>query len=160
MTEFDLGNILKEYRVQHSLSMKQMAVILDISTSSYERLENKKRDPTLKEVNRFDKKLDLKIAIATIKTAPEPPRKWYQSKMWRWAIPVFVSYVIVSVMMEMRGFRAGYGEQEMNDNPPVAPMIITCIVFCVIYWYYYPPPWPFRKNPKKTLRNSKKNEQS
>ena len=159
MTEFDLGNILKEYRLQHSLSMKQMAKKLDNSTSSYERLENKKRDPTLKEVIRFNKILDLKIAIATIKTTPEPPRKWYRSKMWRWAVPVFVSYVIVSVMMEMRGFRAGYGEQEMNDNTLVALMIITCIVFCVVYWYYYPPPWPNWKNLKKLWKNPKKKDQ-
>ncbi len=157
MEKFDLTAALKTYRTEHKLSIRQMASKLNMSKSAYDRLEKGWTKPTYDEVPRILSLLDLQIDSIRIEAVKPAPLKWYKSKKLRWIKPIIGSYFVLSFITELRGFRIGYGgEQAMAENPPTPVMIVLGAIYCVFYWYYYPPQWPFTK-PAIAEKNIKEN---
>jgi len=149
MDNFDLRRALLEYRISNRLSQEEMGKKLNMSRHAYNRLEKSLRSPTYDEVMKIVKDLELKTEPGEIIVAPIPPKRWYKAKMWRWPIPIVLSYLIVIFAADLRGFRAGFGgEEAFKAHPPVALGISFCVIYCVVYWYFLPPPWLFKKKQK------------
>lgn len=147
MDNFDLGRALLDYRISNRLSQEEMGKKLNMSRHAYNRLEKGLRRPTYEEVMKIVKDLDLKIDPGETPVALKPSRRWYKAKIWRWPIPILVSYLIVIFAADLRGFRTGFGgEEAFNAHPPIALGISFCVLYCAAYWYFLPPPLSVKKN--------------
>lgn len=139
MENFDVCATLREYRAAHDLTQKEMSIKLNISRSSYERLENGTRSPTLKEVEYIFNLLNLPGPIAKAEPLPMPALKWHQSKMWRWIMPEIFAYLIVDLAITVEFATYENGKQIIQDDLPIFIFFVFGLIFCGIYWYIKPP---------------------
>ncbi|MES3016399.1 MAG: helix-turn-helix transcriptional regulator [Bacteroidota bacterium] len=152
MEKFNLPAALKAYREEHKLSIRQMGQKLNKSKSAYSRWENGTTRPTYAEEVWILKTLDIiidpsliEVDSLRIEDIPEPPVKWYNSKMMRWVKPVATSFIVLNIIPRMPGFRDGFGgDQAYAEQSPTPALVIIGIISCLIYWIFYPPQSPFK----------------
>lgn len=145
MTNYDLPAALKNYRLQHKLSLSQMGKKLNTSKSSYNRLEKGIRKPYHDELVTIVRQLELNVDPRDIPSIPKPVPKWYQSRKMHWIIPILIATVVQTMFLELRGFRESFGEDAIEAGEHVKPMFKVGALFCAIYWYFWRPEWPKRK---------------
>lgn len=148
MTNYDLPAALKKYRQEHELSLSQMGRLLNMSKSAYNRLEKGLRQPYHSELVFIIEKLKLPVDPTAVPSLPNPAPKWNRPRKNHLFIPVAIAFVFLSMLVEMRGFREGFGEEEIAAGNHLIPMFIFGVVFCTIYWFFLPPMLPKRK-PKR-----------
>lgn len=148
MDNFNLAAALRQHREGEGASLEEMAGKLNMSRSAYYRLESDIVKPTYDKAQELMKFLNVEKSgpggAANLPAAP----KWYRSKKWRWIIPILISYIFLGILSETVAFHDVYSELELKTNPPDNIMILFGAVFCVIYYYYWPPEWPFKKSGK------------
>jgi len=141
MDNFDLAAALRHFRVREALSLEEIACKLNVSRSAYYRLESGAVTPSYKKAQEIRKLLKMEESTAA-------KRKWYKSRKLRWVIPVLIAYLALSLLPQLVGFRDGYGEDNLNNFPSTIELIVLGVPFFGLYWYYYPPEWPFKKSRK------------
>lgn len=145
MTNYDLAAALKKYRLEHKLSLSKMGKLLNMSKSAYNRQEKGLREPYLFELVIFIEKLNLQVDPKDVPSIPNPAPKWNRPRKSHLFIPVLIAFVFLSVMVEMREFREGYGEEQIAAGNHFPMLFIFGAVFCAIYWFFLPPILPKRK---------------
>lgn len=145
MTNYDLPAALKKYREEHKISLSKMGILLNMSKSAYYRLEKGLREPYHFELVILIEKLSLQVDPKDVASIPNTAPKWNRPRKSHLFIPVLTAFVILSMAVEMRGFREAYGEEQIAAGHHFLPLFIFGAVFCAIYWFYLPPIMPKRK---------------
>lgn len=148
MEKFDLPEALLGYRKEHKLSIRKMADMLHMSKSAYARLEKGLTKPTYEQVPWILSVLGIEAGSVTIEAEPTPSVKWYRSKKWRWLLPIIYAYLLMDLVVTMKFANYVNGKQILHDNVPYLGLTIMGISFCLIYWYFFPPPLPFKLSRK------------
>ena len=145
MTNYDLPAALKNYRLEHKLSLSQMGKKLNMSKSAYNRLEKGIRKPYHDELVNIIQKLGLDVDPGDIASIPKPEPRWYQSNKMRWLLPIAIANVFTGLLLEIRGFREAYSEEALEAGAPLKAMFIFGALICAFSWYFWTPEWPKRK---------------
>lgn len=148
MTNYDLPAALKNYRLEHKLSLSQMGKKLNMSKSAYNRLEKGIRKPYHDELVTIIQKLELDVDPGDIASIPKPEPKWYQSNKMRWLLPIAIANVFAALLLEMRGFREAYSEEALKAGVPFTTLFIYGALICAFSWYFWTPEWPKRRPTK------------
>ena len=139
----DLATQLQHYRVKNDLSPQHMASIFKANKYEYLRVEAGIIRLSAKEEERWR---DL---FAQHKLGPPAHLEWYRSKKWRWVIPILIWVFLNYLLFASTDVNTEVGRKFISDTPYSA-MVILGVVFCVFYWWYYPPEWPLR-NPRQAM---------
>lgn len=148
MNNFNLAAALRQHREGEGASLEEMAGKLNMSRSAYYRLESDIVKPTYVKAQEIMKLLNIEEPATGGAANLPAARKWYRSKKWRWIFPILISYIFFGILSETVAFRDVYSELELETHPPDNIMILFIAGFCAIYYYYWPPEWPFKKSGK------------
>lgn len=151
--DFDLPKALYDYRKEQRFSMKKMGSFLGMSTSSYERFENRKRKPTYDEVVRIIDKCKFKVLASDVPSIPNPPTPWYRSPIMTVLSPLLICTAFFSMYFDTISFHKTFGEEYLRKDFTVEATVFCSGIFCVFWWWYFPPKNPFKKKSKKDPEN-------
>lgn len=146
MDNFDLAAVLRQYREEHGFSQDEMGKLLNMSRSAYARLESGEVRPPYDKALEILKKLNIETPAQEVEVIYLAPERSFRQKIWRWLAPIVISVIYLNAISQTAGFIDGYGGAEaMKNRPPSVALIFLGALFCALYWYYFPPEWPFKK---------------